>query len=84
MRYFTCRKYLKENPAETLRVQMPKVKEKSLNLTTKGLFKKLSFSSVWNARDVFRNKVRTMMGIAGIVGCAMLLVCAFGMLDSMI
>lgn len=81
--YFTCRKYLKENPAETLRVQMPKVKEKSLNLTTKGLFKKLSFSSVWNARDIFRNKVRTMMGIAGIVGCAMLLVCAFGMLDSM-
>ena len=62
---------------------MPKVKEKSLNLTTKGLFKKLSFSSVWNARDIFRNKVRTMMGIAGIVGCAMLLVCALGMLDSM-
>lgn len=81
--YITARKELKENPAQTLRTQMPKIKQKSLNITTKGFFKKLRFSSKWNIRDILRNKMRTIMGIAGITGCCMLLVCAFGMLDTM-
>ncbi len=81
--YFTCRAQLKGSPAETLREELPKVKKKSLNITTKGIFKKMSFSSKWNARDILRNKMRTLMGIAGITGCCMLLVCAFGMLDTM-
>lgn len=81
--YLTCRKELKISPAETLRVGIPKVKQKSLNITTKGFFKKLSFSSIWNTRDILRNKMRTIMGIAGTAGCCMLLVCAFGMLDTM-
>ena len=81
--YLTCRKELKENPAETLRTQMPKVKSKNLNFTTKGIFKNMSFGSKWNLRDIFRNKARTIMGIAGVTGCCMLLVCGFGMFDSM-
>lgn len=81
--YFMCRAQLKGSPAETLREELPKVKKKSLNITTKGIFKKMSFSSKWNARDILRNKMRTLMGIAGITGCCMLLVCAFGMLDTM-
>ncbi len=81
--YITCRKELKENPAETLRAEMPKIKQNSLNITTKGIFKKMSFASKWNVRDILRNKMRTAMGIAGITGCCMLLVCAFGMLDTM-
>lgn len=81
--YITCRGELKENPAETLRTKMPNVKQKSINITTKGIFKKMKFSSKWNIRDILRNKMRTAMGIAGITGCCMLLVCAFGMLDSM-
>ena len=81
--YITCRGELKESPAETLRTQMPKVKKKSLDITTKGIFKKMNFSSKWNMRDIIRNKMRTFMGIAGITGCCMLLVCAFGMFDTM-
>ena len=81
--YITGRKILKENPAETLRNKIPNVKAKSLNITTKGIFKKLSFSAKWNLRDIVRNKMRTFMGIAGVVGCCMLIVCALGMLDSM-
>ena len=80
--YFTCKGILKENPAETLRKKVPSVKT-SLDLTTKGIFKKMNFSSIWNIRDIARNKMRTFMGIAGVVGCCMLIVCAFGMLDSM-
>ena len=81
--FITCRSILKENPAETLRTKIPSVKGKTLNLTKKGLFKKLSFTSIWNLRDILRNKMRTFMGLAGVVGCCALIVCSFGMLDSM-
>ena len=81
--YITSRSILKENAAETLRNKIPSVNGKSLNITQKGFFKKLGFSSKWNLRDIIRNKMRTLMGIAGVVGCGMLIVCALGMLDSM-
>ena len=81
--FITCRSILRENPAETLRTKIPNVKGKALNITKKGLFKKLSFTSIWNLRDIIRNKMRTFMGLAGVVGCSALIVCSFGMLDSM-
>ena len=81
--YLTCRKELKKIPAESLRNELPKVKNGSLNITTKGLFKKLGFSSKWNLRDIIRNKFRTVTAVVGIVGCCTLIVCAFGMLNSM-
>lgn len=81
--YITGRSILKENAAETLRNEIPTVKKGSLNITRKGIFKKLTFSSKWNIRDILRNKVRTLMGIAGVTGCCMLIVCALGMLDSL-
>ncbi len=81
--YLTCRKELLKKPAEALRNDVPNVKIKNLNLSTKGIFKKLSFKSKWNFRDILRNKFRTLTAVVGIVGCCMLIVCAFGMLNSM-
>lgn len=81
--YFTGRSILKENPSESLRTKIPNVKSSTLTITKKGIFKKLSFSSKWNLRDIIRNKMRTIMGIVGVIGCTMLIVCALGMLDSM-
>ena len=81
--YFSCRKILKEPAVEALRIEMPKVKNKKFDLTTKGIFKKTSISTRWNLRDIGRNKGRSIMGIVGIIGCTMLLVCAFGLLDTM-
>ena len=81
--YLTCKSILKENAAETLRNKIPNVKKGSLNITRKKLFKKMNFSSKWNLRDILRNKSRTIMGIVGVTGCAMLIVCALGMLDSL-
>ncbi|MBQ8131190.1 MAG: ABC transporter permease, partial [Bacilli bacterium] len=81
--YVTCRNELKENPSESLRVQMPKVKEGSLDITNKGIFKKLKFASKWNLRDILRNKIRTITGVVGVAACCLLIVCALGMLDSM-
>ena len=81
--YVTGRSILKENPAETLRTSIPNVKGRVINFTKHGFFQKLRFESIWNIRDILRNKMRTLMGVAGVVGCCMLIVCALGMLDSM-
>ena len=81
--YLSSKSILKENPAESLRKKMPKVKKNSLNLTTKGFLKNLSFSSKWNIRDILRNKMRTIMGVVGVASSCMLIVCALGMLNSM-
>lgn len=81
--YLSCRTILKEPASEALRVQMPKVKKARFNLTSKGIFKNASVSTKWNLRDIIRNKARSITAIVGVVGCTMLLVCAFGMLDSM-
>lgn len=81
--YLATRKILKEKTAETLRNEIPKVKNNSLNITTIGIFKKMSFNTKWNIRDMLRNKARTITGIVGVTACAMLIVCSLGMLNSM-
>ncbi len=81
--YLATRKILKQNTAETLRNEIPKVKNNSLNITTVGIFKKMGFNTKWNIRDMFRNKARTITGIVGVTACAMLIVCSLGMLNSM-
>ena len=81
--YLATRKILREKTAETLRNEILKVKNNSLNITTTGIFKKMSFNTKWNIRDMFRNKAKTITGIVGITACAMLIVCSLGMLNSM-
>ena len=81
--YLSCRSILKESAVEALRIEIPKVKNTKFDLTTKGIFKKASISTRWNLRDVGRNKGRSLMAIVGITGCTMLMLCAFGMMDTM-
>jgi len=81
--YLSCRSILKESAVEALRLEVPKVKSIKFDLTTKGIFKKASISTRWNLRDVGRNKGRSLMAIVGITGCTMLMLCAFGMMDTM-
>lgn len=81
--YLSCRGILKESAVDALRTEIPKVKNTKFDLTTKGIFKKSSISTRWNLRDIGRNKSRSIMAVVGIIGCTMLLVCAFGMLDTM-
>ena len=81
--YLSCRSILKESAVDALRLEIPKVKNTKFDLTTKGIFKKASISTRWNLRDVGRNKGRSLMAIVGIIGCTMLMLCAFGMMDTM-
>ena len=78
----TGRSILKKNAAETLRNEVPKVNSKTIYFTRKGIFKKFSFETIWNIRDILRNKMRTLMGIVGITGCSLLIVVSMGMIDS--
>jgi putative ABC transport system permease protein len=81
--YLVVRGYINQPAAEILRVERPKVKSRSLRFTTSSIFKKLSFSARWNVRDIIRNKARTLTGVVGVIGCMVLLVCGFGIKDTM-
>ena len=78
----TGRSILKKSAAETLRIEIPQVKSNTIVITRKGIFKKFSFATKWNIRDILRNKTRTFMGIVGITGCSLLIVVSMGMIDS--
>lgn len=79
--FLSCRKELKDPPAVTLKPPAPK-KVRHSAFERSRLWLMLDFSTQWNIRDVLRNKMRSLMGILGVVGCAMLLICGFGCFDS--
>lgn len=79
--YLSCRKILKEPASQALRTESSVIKNYKLS-NFEGL-KNTSISTKWNLRDVFRNIGRSLMAIVGVCGCTMLIVCAFGMLDTM-
>ena len=79
--FLSCRRELKFSPAETLRPEAPKLMKPS-RIEKSRLWLKLGFSTQWNFRDIRRNKIRTGMGVVGVAGCTMLMLAAFGCLDS--
>lgn len=74
--YFSCKKILKINPSETLRPVPPKTAKKCI-FEKLPFWSKFTFSLQYNLRDLSRNKVRTVMGLIGTIGCMSLLVCGF-------
>ena len=80
--YLACRRISKENPANTMRPKPPNLSSKSFIEKSK-FWNQLSFNIRWNIRDARRNKFRALMAIVGVMGCAALLIAAFGMNDSM-
>jgi len=79
--YLSCRKELADPPAVTLKPAAPKKIKHSAFEKSKAWLS-MSFSSQWNVRDILRNKARSIMGIIGVSGCTMLMICAFGCSDS--
>lgn len=79
---FSAKVISDENPAQSIRPKAP-------NVSTSGFIEKfrfwqhLSFNTRWNYRDAKRNKFRALMTVIGVIGCTTLLVCAFGLYDSM-
>ncbi len=79
--YFSCKKVLAVNPADTLRPAAPKAGKKSI-FEKLPFWNRLSFAVKYNLRDFSRSKVRCLMGFAGTLCCMALLVCAASMYDS--
>ena len=80
--WLSCRKILNEPASQALRTEVPSVKNTKFSLTTTGIFSKASTVTKWNLRDIGRNKGRSIAGIAGTMGCVMLVVTALGMHDT--
>ncbi len=80
--FLSVLKMLKGTAADALRPYVPKKAHNLLIEKTK-IWKKLSFSTKWNLRDIIRNKARTFMTLFGIFGATMLLVAAFGLKDTL-
>ena len=80
--YFAVRSISSENPADTIRPKVPKISSSGFIEKT-SIWKRFSFNVRWNYRDAKRNKFRALMTIVGVMGCATLLVSAFGMYDGM-
>lgn len=80
--WLSCKSLLSDTPAETLRPKAPKIHRHGL-LEKTALWHKLGFNMQWNLRDMLRSKSRSIMAVIGVTGCTALLVCAFGMNDSM-
>ncbi len=76
-----CKKYLKNNAAKILYSNSVEKAYKDLPLYS--LRKHLSFYSQWNIRDIFRNKLRSIMTVFGVVGCVSLLFASLGLYTSM-
>ena len=84
--YISCRKLLRIKPAEALRPATPK-KGKKCIFERLPFWKKLSFTSQYNLRDISRAKLRSFMCVIGTAVGMLLMVYAVGcneLLGSMI
>lgn len=80
--FLACYNNLKDMPAMALRPK-PLKESKHMLFDRLRLWDKLGFNTQWNLRDTFRSKVCSIMGIAGVLGCTALMICAFGLDDSL-
>ncbi len=80
--FYSAKSISDESPSQSIRAKSPKVFKKGL-IERLGFWHNLSFNIRWNYRDARRNKFRSLMTVIGIIGCTSLLICAFGLNDSM-
>lgn len=81
--WYSCRRTLKEEPAQLIRPKPPTSGKKIL-LEYLPFWNKLSFLNKVTLRNVVRYRQRLMMMLVGIGGCTALLVTGFGMRDSIV
>ncbi len=81
---YTCRKTLKESPANLLRPVAPVAGKRVLLERIPWIWNRLSFSHKVTIRNVFRYKKRFLMTIIGIAGCTGLILAGFGLKDCIV
>lgn len=80
--YLSIKNILKGSASDALRPYTPK-KMKVTKIEKTKLWNKFSFGTKWNMRDILRHKARSAMTTIGVLGCAILVIAALGMQDTM-
>lgn len=80
----TAYKVLKGKPAELMRPKAPVAGKKILLEKISFIWHKLNFSNKITIRNIFRYKKRVLVTIVGICGCTALMLCGFGIKDSIV
>ena len=80
----TCVKELKECPASLMRPKAPKAGSRIFLERIGFIWRRLSFLNKVTARNLLRYKRRFLMTVFGIAGCVALLVCGFGIRDTVL
>lgn len=80
----TAKKILKEKPANLMRPKSPKSGKKILLERIAPLWHHINFSNKITIRNIFRYKKRVLVTIIGITGCTSLMLCGFGIKDSIV
>lgn len=80
--YLSIKNILKGSASDALRPYTPK-KMKVTKIEKTKLWNKFSFGTKWNMRDILRHKARSAMTTIGVLGCAILVIAALGMKDTM-
>lgn len=78
----SCHKSLKSTPSELMRPKPPAQGHRILLERITPFWRGLSFSGKIITRNLFRNKARLLMGFVGITGSAALILCGFGLMNS--
>lgn len=80
--FYICLRELREMPAECIRPKKPKTGNKNIIERIGFVWRKMTFTEKTVARNIFRNKMRLTMCVAGVVGCMAIIITAFGISDS--
>lgn len=78
----SCRKSLKLTSAALMRPKPPAQGHRILLERITPFWRRLSFSGKIVTRNLFRNKARMLMGLVGIIGSTALILCGFGLMNS--
>ena len=80
----TCVKELREAPAALMRPKAPKAGSRILLERVAFVWRRMGFLNKVTARNIFRYKRRFLMTVFGIAGCVALLICGFGIRDTVL
>jgi len=80
--FIICKRELMEKPAECMRPKPPKAAKDIFLEKITFLWNRLNFSAKTIIRNIFRNKMRMIMCVAGVTGCMGIVLGTFGFWDS--
>lgn len=78
----TANKVLKEKPSALMRPKAPKKGKRVFLENISFIWKRVKFSNKVTIRNLFRYKKRVIVTVGGIAGCTALMLCGFGIKDS--